>query len=81
VPRFPILREYGPGSASPYSAQKEAPARLAGKGEAKYLGCGKGEGSPIRYPRNQARGGTVPANAHIAGGWFELAEQLDALER
>jgi len=45
------------------------------------LGCGKGEGSPIRYPRNQARGGTVPANAHIAGGWFELAEQLDALER
>jgi hypothetical protein len=34
----------------PYMAQKEGPARLAGKGGAKYLGCGKGEGSPHPPP-------------------------------
>ena len=29
---------------------KRGPARLAGKGGAKYLGCGKGEGSPNPPP-------------------------------
>jgi hypothetical protein len=38
------------GGIVPPPAQKEGPVRLAGKGGAKYLGCGKGEGSPNPPP-------------------------------
>src|SRR5262249_38445528 len=56
-------RQHPHPHAQQRAAQKEGPARLAGKGGAKYLGCGKGEGSPNPPPTQSGSRGTVPMTA------------------